>query len=33
MTEKEKIPYTQGKSLNDALRKNYSMIIRIDVCV
>ena len=25
MEEKEKIPYTQGKSLNDALRKNYSM--------
>ena len=23
MEEKEKIPYTQGKSLNDALRKNY----------
>ena len=26
MEEKEKIPYTQGKSLNDALRKNYSMM-------
>ena len=26
MEEKEKIPYTQGKSLNDTLRKTYSMI-------
>ena len=35
MEEKEKIPYTQGKSLNDTLRKTYSMMIfiRIDVCV
>ena len=26
MEEKEKIPYTQGKSLNDTLRKTYSMM-------
>ena len=27
MEEKEKIPYAQGKLLNDALRKNYSIIM------
>ena len=26
MEEKEKIPYAQGKLLNDALRKNYSIM-------
>ena len=26
MEEKEKIPYAQGKLLNDAVRKNYSIM-------
>ena len=33
MEEKEKIPYTQGKSVNDALRKNYSMMTSKYVCM
>ena len=33
MEEKEKIPYTQGKSLNDTLRKTYSMMTSKYRCV
>ena len=29
MEEKEKIPYAQGKLRNDALRKNYSIIMHV----
>ena len=29
MEEKEKIPYAQGKLLNDALRKNYTIIMYV----
>ena len=33
MEEKEKIPYAQGKLLNDAVRKNYSIIISNTRCI
>ena len=33
MEEKEKIPYAQGKLLNDALRNNYFLTGNIIVCM